>query len=49
MWHLNIGNRNTDLTVRPDENWSGMWRIHTPDGCVSDMINLTRAKDAALA
>jgi hypothetical protein len=24
-----------------------MWRIHAPDGRVSDMVNLSRAKDAA--
>jgi hypothetical protein len=33
--------------VVPDANWSGMWRIRTPDGALSDMVNLTRAKDAA--
>ena len=26
-----------------------MWRIHAPDGRVSDMVNLKRAKDAAVA
>lgn len=32
--------------VKPDERYSGMWRIHWPDGEVSDMVNLTRARDA---
>ena len=35
--------------VKPDERYLGMWRIHWPDGEVSDMVNLTRACDAAAA
>ena len=27
----------------------GMYRVRLPDGELSDMVNLTRAKDAALA
>ena len=34
--------------VKPDERYLGMWRIHWPDGEVSDMVNLTRARDAAM-
>jgi hypothetical protein len=34
-------------TIVPDSEWDGMWRIRMPDGYVSDMVNLTRAKDAA--
>jgi len=34
-------------TVVPDEQWPGMWRIAWPDGHLSDMVNLSRAKDAA--
>jgi hypothetical protein len=30
----------------PDQHWTGMWRIAFPDGRLSDMLNLTRAKDA---
>ena len=33
----------------PDEAWPGMWRLHWPDGRVSDMTNLTRCKDAGRA
>jgi hypothetical protein len=35
--------------VKPDERWGerGMFRIHWPDGEVSDMVNLSRARDAA--
>ncbi len=36
-------------TVVPDTRWPDMWRIAWPDGQISDMVNLTRAKDAAVA
>jgi hypothetical protein len=29
--------------------WPGMYRVRTLDGCVSDMLNRTRAKDAAVS
>jgi len=32
-----------------DEKWPGMWRVRHSDGRLSDMVNLTRAKDAAAA
>ena len=35
--------------VVPDKTYPGMWRVRTPDGWLSDMANLTRAKDAAMA
>ena len=35
--------------VVPDKAYPGMWRIRHPDGSLSDMANLTRAKDAAMA
>jgi len=34
-------------TVVPDIQWPGMWRIEWPDGRLSDMVNLTRAKDTS--
>jgi hypothetical protein len=34
-------------TVKRDANWPNMWRVHLPNGQVTDMVNLTRAKDAA--
>jgi hypothetical protein len=34
-------------TIVPDAQWPGMWRIEWPDGSLSDMANLSRAKDAA--
>jgi hypothetical protein len=44
--------RNNDdhlAIVEPDAKCTGMYRIRFPDGGLSDMVNLTRAKDAALA
>jgi hypothetical protein len=35
--------------VEPDSVHPNMWRIVWPDGRVSDMVNLARAKDAAMA
>jgi hypothetical protein len=49
MHELWIGSKPAGITVEPDTQWPHMWRIRTPDGRVSDMVNLTRAKDAALA
>ena len=47
-WRLSIGNRFTGLVVCPDPQWPNMWRIHF-GGRISDMVNLARAKDAAIA
>jgi hypothetical protein len=33
--------------IEPDREWLGMWRIRTPDGHLTDILNLSRAKDAA--
>jgi hypothetical protein len=33
-------------TLVPDATHTGMWRVRWPDGRLSDMTNLTRAKDA---
>ena len=35
--------------VIPDKTCPGMWRVRTSDGWMSDMANLSRAKDAASA
>jgi hypothetical protein len=35
------------LAIVPDECWPGLYRIRRPDGSLTDMVNLTRAKDAA--
>ena len=34
-------------SVEPNLTWPGMWRVLLPDGYLSDMVNLSRAKDAA--
>ena len=33
--------------VVSDPNWPGMYRVRRPDGSLTDMVNLTRARDAA--
>jgi hypothetical protein len=50
IYALHYGTRLTPFAlVKPDEEWSdrGMYRIHWPNGSVSDIVNLSRAKDAA--
>jgi hypothetical protein len=44
---LHIGRRYTGVSVRPDFEWPGMWRVHQGDR-TSGMANLSRAKDAAI-
>ena len=46
-WKLYIGSRFTGVTVVPDDRYPNMWRIRHNDR-LSDMVNLTRAKDAAI-
>ena len=47
-WRLSIGNRFTGLVVCPDPQWRKMWRIHY-GGRISELVNLARAKDAAIS
>jgi hypothetical protein len=35
-------------TVEPDTGHLRLWRVHMPDGWVSDLANLPRAKEAAI-
>jgi hypothetical protein len=50
MQTLHYGKSKKPLAwVKPDDRYPTMWRIHWADGSVSDMVNLTRAKDAAMA
>jgi hypothetical protein len=47
---LHYGQTQTPLVrVEPDSVYPGMWRVVWPDGRTSDMVNLARAKDAAMA
>jgi hypothetical protein len=38
-----------DSRIVPDATYSGMYRIRRADGSLSDMVNLTRARDAIRA
>ena len=49
-WHgfeLRLPTGRLLATVVPDANHAGMYRVRTPDGHLSDMVNISRAKDAA--
>jgi len=35
-------------TIEPDTRWTGMYRVRLDDGSLTDMVNLSRAKDAAI-
>jgi len=35
-------------SIEPDKDWPGMWRVRLPNGQLTDTVNLTRAKDAAV-
>jgi hypothetical protein len=49
-WALNcVGRRGAVLHVVHDATYPEMWRIRHPGGQLSDMVNLTRAKDAAMS
>jgi hypothetical protein len=37
------------LTIAPDGKHPTMWRVRLPDGRLTDMVNRTRAKDAAIS
>ena len=34
-------------SIELDETWAGLWHVRLPDGYLTDMENLSRAKDAA--
>jgi hypothetical protein len=44
---LYIGNKSTGIVIAPDDRYPSMYRVHWPDRPPSDIVNLTRAKDAA--
>lgn len=37
------------VSVVQDWKYTTMWRVRTSDGALSDQVNLTRAKDAAVS
>jgi hypothetical protein len=49
QWHGNklcLG-KHAIISIAKDEKYPTMWRIRWPDGRLSDMVNLTRVRDAA--
>jgi hypothetical protein len=49
-WSLHVeGRRCAVLDVVRDETHPQMWRIRCPDDRLSDIVNLSRAKDAAIS
>jgi hypothetical protein len=45
-----VGRKEPVLHVIPDEKYPGlMWRIRRLEGPLSDMVNLTRARDGAIS
>jgi hypothetical protein len=46
-WELTMAGQVVAKVV-PDATHAGMWRIDLGDGVLSDMVNLPRAKDAAV-
>jgi hypothetical protein len=44
--HLNHSKKPL-LSVEPNATYPAVYRVHWPDGAISDMANLSRAKDAA--
>jgi len=49
VWKSNdlIFGRRVVASVVPDSNWPQMWRVSLPSGHVTEMVNLSRARDAA--
>jgi hypothetical protein len=48
VWRL-IRSSRVVAVVTPDPRFPSMFQIKFPDGSISDIVNLTRAKDAALS
>ena len=46
---LRLGKRGRVLaTIERDGEYSALWRVRLPCGHLSDMVNLSRARDAAV-
>jgi hypothetical protein len=50
-WHGNVLQlgRGKLAQIEPDAVWPSMWRVRTPDGRLTEMVNISRARDAARA
>src|SRR5262245_4571496 len=46
---LYASKRLSGFSITRDERYPSMWRVRSPDGTLSDILNPTRAKDAAHA
>jgi hypothetical protein len=46
---LYVDRRSSGYSIIQDERYPTMWRVRSPAGKLSDMVNRARAKDAALA
>ena len=44
---LYLGSCATGNSITPDTKYPSMWRVRYPDGSLSDIVNLTRARDGA--
>ena len=44
---LYLGSSATGYSITPDTKYPSMWRVRYPDGSLSDIVNLTRARDGA--
>ncbi len=47
--HSQISPPRRALEIVPDAAWPALWRVKLPNGQLTDMVNLTRAKDAAIS
>jgi len=47
--HLYISNRATGYSIVRDQRYPNMYRVRSPNGVLSDIVNRARAKDAAAA
>ena len=44
---LYLGSCATGNSITPDTKYPSMWRVRYPDGSLSDIVNLTRAREGA--
>ena len=44
---LKLDNQLSGYSIVADDRYPTMWRVRSPSGALSDMVNRVRAKDAA--
>jgi hypothetical protein len=47
LLRLRSGRGGVLAAIELDGEWPGMWRVSLPEGRLTDMLNLSRARDAA--